>query len=153
MTITIHRGELGSADVQELLALHVAAMQAHSPPEACHVLPGAALAHPSISFFTARDDGLLLGMGALKDLGDGAGEIKSMRTAPGALGRGVGRAVLIAIIAEARARGYRALLLETGTTPDFAAANHLYDSARFVPAGPFGDYPESSFTRFLRLDL
>jgi putative acetyltransferase len=153
VTITIHKGELDRADVRELLAMHVAAMQAHSPPEACHVLPGAALAHPSITFFTARDGGRLLGMGALKDLGDGTGEIKSMRTAPDVSGRGVGRAILAGIIAEARARGYRALLLETGTTSDFAAANHLYDSAGFVPGRPFGGYPESPFTRFLRLDL
>jgi putative acetyltransferase len=77
--ITIHQGELDRSDVQELLALHVAAMRAHSPPEACHVLPGSALAHPSITFFTAREGAQLLGIGALKDLGDGTGEIKSMR--------------------------------------------------------------------------
>jgi putative acetyltransferase len=153
VTITIHKGELGRTDVQELLGLHVAAMQAHSPPEACHVLPGAALAHPSITFFTAREGRRLLGVGALKDRGDGTGEIKSMRTAPDALGHGVGRSILAAITAEARGRGYGALLLETGTTEDFAAAHHLYGSAGFVPAGPFGGYPESPFTRFLRLDL
>jgi putative acetyltransferase len=151
--ITIHQGELDRADVQELLALHVAAMQAHSPPEACHVLPGSALAHPSIAFFTAREGAQLLGIGALKDLGDGAGEIKSMRTAPSALGRGVGRTLLAAITSEARCRGYHCLLLETGTTHDFAAANGLYDRAGFVEGEPFGGYPESLFTRFLRLDL
>jgi putative acetyltransferase len=151
--ITILAGELERADVQELLSLHVAAMHALSPPEACQVLPGAALAHPSITFFTAREDGRLLGIGALKDLGDGSGEIKSMRTAPAALGRGVGRGLLAAITDEARRRGYRRLLLETGTGPDFAAANHLYDRAGFVAGEPFGGYPVTDFTRFLRFDL
>ena len=61
----------------------------------------------------------LLGFGALKALGDGEGEIKSMRTDPAALGKGVGKAILAAITAEARARGYARLLLETGTTPRF----------------------------------
>lgn len=153
MPIIISAGELDRADVQELLALHVAAMHAHSPTEACHVLPGAALAHPSITFFAAREDGRLLGIGALKDLGDGSGEIKSMRNAPHALGRGVGRALLATITDEARRRGLSRLLLETGTGPYFASANRLYDRAGFVPGEPFGGYPMTDFTRFLRFDL
>lgn len=153
MPITIHQGELEEPDVQALLALHVAAMHAHSPPEACHVLPGSALAHPAITFFTARDDGRLLGIGALKDLGGGEGEVKSMRTAPSALGQGVGRTILAAITDEARSRGYLRLLLETGRSEDFAAANLLYDRAGFTECGSFGGYPASDFTRFLCLDL
>jgi putative acetyltransferase len=153
MPISITQDELDEPDVQALLALHVAAMHAHSPREACHVLPGSALAHPAITFFTAREDGRLLGIGALKALGHGEGEIKSMRTDPAALGRGVGMAILAAIVTEARGRGYDRLLLETGTTPDFAAALRLYDRAGFVRTGPFGGYPPSEFTRFLRLDL
>lgn len=153
MGITIHQGELHAPDVQELLALHVAAMHAHSPPEACHVLPGSALAHPTITFFTAREEGCLLGMGALKDLGGASGEIKSMRTAPNALGRGVGRAILAAITAEARRRGYRRLLLETGRSEEFDTANRLYGRAGFTDCSPFGGYPASPFTRFLGLDL
>jgi putative acetyltransferase len=151
--ITITQGELDKPDVQALLVLHVSAMHAHSPPEACHVLSGSALAHPSITFFTAREDGHLLGFGALKALGEGEGEIKSMRTAPAALGKGVGWEILSAITAEAGARGYLRLLLETGTTPDFAAALRLYDRAGFTPCEPFGGYPASDFTCFLRLDL
>ncbi|WP_300974971.1 GNAT family N-acetyltransferase [Sphingomonas sp. LHG3406-1] len=153
MTYTLHTHELDRPDVQDLLALHVSAMHAHSPPEACHVLPGSALAHPSITFFSLREDGRLLGIGALKALGGGEGEIKSMRTAPDALGRGVGKAMLAAISGEARDRGYVRLLLETGRTDDFAAANALYDRAGFTECGPFGDYPGSPFTRFLRVDL
>lgn len=151
--MTIHINELDRPDVQALLALHVAAMNAHSPPDACHVLPGAALAHPTITFFTARADGRLLGIGALKELGPAEGEIKSMRTAPEALGRGVGRFLLDAITAEARRRGYRRLLLETGRSEDFAAALRLYERAGFTDCGPFGGYPGSPFTRFLALDL
>lgn len=153
MTITIHQGELGKADVQALLDLHVTAMHAHSPPEACHVLPGSALDHPDITFFTARENGALLGMGALKALDGGEGEVKSMRTAPEHLGRGVGQAMLDALVAEARRRGYSALRLETGTTADFAAANALYDRNGFTESGPFGGYPSSPFTRFLVLPL
>jgi putative acetyltransferase len=153
VSITIHQGELDLPDVNQLLALHVEAMHAHSPPEACHVLPGSALAHPTITFFTARDHGKLLGIGALKELSGSEGEIKSMRVAAAELGKGVGSRLLSAITDEARRRGYARLLLETGTTEDFAAANRLYDRAGFTPCGPFGGYPESDFTRFLCLRL
>lgn len=153
MTITLHEGELDQPDVRALLDLHVAAMHAFSPPEACHVLPGAALADPSISFFTLREGGRLLAMGALKELGGKEGEVKSMRTAPHALGRGIGRKMLDLIVAEARRRGYVVLRLETGASSDFTAANRLYDSAGFLPCAPFGGYPVTDFTRFLSLAL
>lgn len=151
--MTFHDHELDQADVQALLDLHVGAMHAFSPPEACHVLPAAALASPSITFFTLREGGRLLGIGALKELGPDEGEVKSMRTAPDALGRGVGRRMLDLITTEARRRGYVRLRLETGTSDDFAAANHLYASAGFVVGEPFGGYPVTEFTRFFRLDL
>jgi putative acetyltransferase len=153
MAVTVHQGELDRDDVRALLAMHVAAMHAFSPPEACHVLPGSALAHPSITFFTARRDGQLLGIGALKAVGDGEGEVKSMRTAPQAVRQGVGQLLLDAIIAEARRRGYRVLRLETGRSADFAAANALYDRNGFTECGPFGGYPAGSFTRFMMLPL
>ena len=153
MAITIHRGELHVADVQALLDLHFAAMRGHSPADACHVLPAIALDRPHILFLTAREDGVLLGVGALKAIGPRKGEIKSMRTTPEALRRGVAATLLRAIVAEARARGYHRLLLETGTGPDFAAANALYERAGFTGTGPFGGYRAGEFTRFLALHL
>ncbi|WP_368039905.1 GNAT family N-acetyltransferase [Sphingomonas bacterium] len=92
-------------------------------------------------------------MGALKDLGGGEGEVKSMRTAPGQLRRGIGRAMLARIVETARARGYRRLNLETGTSPSFAAANALYEQAGFVDGPVFGGYPPSPHNRFMTLSL
>ena len=89
----------------------------------------------------------------MKELDAAHGEIKSMRTAPEAAGQGVGRAILDAIIGEARARGYQRLSLETGNTTDFAAALRLYESAGFQPCAPFGGYAATPFTRFLSLEL
>lgn len=152
--ILICRGELDHEDVRALLDVHFAEMRSQSPPDACHVLHGDALRHPSITFFSARDsDGHLQGVGALKELDPAHGEVKSMRTVPSALGRGVGRALLDAIIEEARRRGYRRLSLETGSSPDFATALRLYERAGFGPCPPFGGYPASPFTRFLSRDL
>jgi putative acetyltransferase len=153
MALTFHQGELDREDVQDLLALHFAAMRNHSPPNACHVLPAAALWDPSITLFSVRGAGALLGVGALKELEPGHGEIKSMRTAPAALGGGVGRMLLNRIVEEAQQRGYRRLSLETGSGPEFAAALRLYDGAGFRPCAPFASYRHTLFTRFLSLDL
>jgi len=95
----------------------------------------------------------LLGMGGLKQLDTEHGEIKSMRTAPTALRRGVARAILDHILREAGARGYRRLSLETGSNAPFAPAWALYERAGFVPCGPFGGYSDTSFSRYFTLEL
>jgi len=151
---TIHQGELDRDDVAALLDLHFAEMQADSPPEACHVLPIDGLRDPAIQFFSMRDgEGGLLGVGALKTLEPLHGEIKSMRAAPSALGRGVGRDLLAYLIAEARAVGLTRLSLETGNSPLFAPARNLYESAGFTSCGPFGGYPPGPFTRFYTREI
>ena len=80
-------------------------------------------------------------------------EIKSMHTAEAARGRGVGRAMLAHLLAVARARGFRRVKLETGTTAAFAPARMLYHSAGFVPCGPFGGYRPSDDNTFMTLEL
>ena len=147
MNWTFHESELGADDVRALLAHHFAEMTAGTPPSACHVMPAEALADPAIRFFTVRDgDGILLGCGALKRLADDHGEIKSMRTADGALGRGVGSAMLDHLIGVARTQGMSRLSLETGN--GFAAANRLYQREGFERCGPFGGYRPTDFTTF-----
>ena len=154
MAFTFHEGDLDSEDVAALLKLHAAGMEASSPPEACHFLVADALRDPAIRFFAMRDeDGVLMGIGALKSLGAGEGEIKSMRTAPGALGRGVGGAMLAHLIAETRAMGLTRLSLETGSTPEFAGALRLYQRDGFIPCEPFGGYAPSPFTRFFSREI
>ena len=153
MQLTFAQGELDAPDVQDLLALHWQAMRAASPPHACHVLELGSLRDPAITFWSAREQGRLVAVGALKELAPDQGEIKSMRTASTDLGRGIGAAMLRTIIGEAQARGYRRLSLETGSTPTFAPAIRLYERAGFRRCGPFGGYPPSEFTSFMTLDL
>ena len=150
---TFQAGDLDSEDVQRLLSFHFEQMRGTSPPDACHVLPAAGLRDPSISFWSVREDERLLGFGALKELEPSHGEVKSMRTAPEALGRGVGRAILRHIVIEARLRGYSRLSLETGSTEPFAAALRLYESEGFVRCGPFGTYCGTPFTRFFTREI
>ena len=148
MPWTIYEGELEHDDVRQLLTQHFAEMRAGSPPSACHVLPIEGLRDPAIRFFSLREDGGLLGCGALKRLEPGHAEIKSMRTADSALGRGVGKALLDHIVAIARADGIGRLSLETGSTEPFAAALRLYEREGFERCGPFGGYADTPFTRF-----
>ena len=59
-----------------------------------------------------------------------------MRTAHTARGRGVATALIAAIVAEAKARGYRrAARRETGTEQYFQAARRLYERAGSSSAG------------------
>ena len=154
MDWTFEEGGLDRDDVCALIAIHFAEMRADSPPEACHVLPIDSLGGPEIRFFSLRDHGgSLLGVGALKTLEPGHCEVKSMRTAPEALGLGVGRAILTHLTSTARAIGINRISLETGNSPLFTAANRLYVSDGFKRCGPFGGYPDTPFTYFYTRDL
>ena len=153
MTWQIFEGELDHDDVRALLSQHFAEMRAGSPPEACHVLPIDGLRDAAIRFFTLREVGVLLGCGALKRLEPGHGEIKSMRTANSALGRGVGKAMLDHLVAAARSEGMTRLSLETGSSEQFSAALRLYEKEGFKGCGPFGNYAATPFTRFFTREI
>ena len=153
MSWTIHEGELDRDDVRDLLAQHFAEMRAGSPPSACHVLPVDGLKDTAIRFFTLREDGALLGCGALKRLEVGHGEVKSMRTADSALGLGVGKRLLDHLTEIARGEGMTRLSLETGSTEQFAAALRLYEREGFERCGPFGGYADTPFTRFFTKEI
>ena len=140
-------------DVRALLARHLAFAHEHTPVEHVHALDVDALVGPDIAFVSCRDDGLLLGVGALKRLGDDLAEVKSMHTAAEARGRGVARLVLGHLVELARAWGVRTVSLETGTMDAFAAARGVYAASGFVPCGPFADYPVSETSAFMTLEL
>lgn len=127
-------------DVRALLERHLEFANTHSPREDVHALDVGGLLHPSVTFYSCRADGSLVGVGALKELGGGHAELKSMHTAAEARGRGVGRAMVEHLLAVARARGLSRVSLETGTMEAFAPARALYASAGFSPCEPFADY-------------
>ena len=156
--IRIDRDNPGRADVLELLSEHLADMFATSPAESVHALDSAALSGPAITFWTAREDSEVLGCGALKLLKAGEpgtiqGEIKSMRTAAHARGRGVATLLLSHIVDEARRNGYGRLFLETGSQDFFAPARRLYLRHGFSTCPPFGDYGEDPNSVYMTLPL
>jgi putative acetyltransferase len=127
--------------------------RAFTPPEDVHALDADALLDPAIVLFAARDGEDVLGVGALKEIEEGHGELKTMHTAEVARGRGIGRAMLEHLLAEARRRDYRRVSLETGTMDAFAPARALYESAGFVACAPFGSYRRSPNSAYLTLAL
>jgi putative acetyltransferase len=145
--------DLSGPEVAALLTDHLDAMRAHSPACSVHALDLSGLRGPGVTFWSAWLGADLAGCGALKELDERRGEVKSMRTAPAYLRRGVAAAVLDTIVTEARGRRYEQLLLETGTGGAFDAAHGLYARFGFVPCGPFADYADDPFSRYYRLDL
>lgn len=138
--------------VAELLTHHLTELQ-DVMKEHAFALDATGLSADGVTFWTAWDGDTLLGFGALKQLDDKHGEVKSMRAAPAARGTGVGRALLAHIVGEARKRGYGRLSLETGTAHLHAPAISLYRSAGFTTCDAFADYQPSPHNQFFCLDL
>jgi putative acetyltransferase len=145
--------DLAGPEIRALLEEHLRNMYELSPPESVHALDLAALRRPEITFWTAWADGALLGCGALKELDPAHGEVKSMRTASAHRREGVGRAMLEHIIAEARARSYGRLSLETGSMAAFLPARRLYESFGFTYCAPFADYTDDPNSAFMTRTL
>jgi len=140
-------------DVYALLEQHLAFAAASTPAEHIHALDLDGLLDPAITFFSVREDGELLGVGALKRIDRDHAELKSMHTAAAARRRGVGRALVEHLLVVAAVRGFSRLSLETGTGDAFAPAQALYASAGFVPCEPFADYRASPDNTFMTLRL
>jgi putative acetyltransferase len=161
--------ELTHPQMLNLLDEHLAGMRAASPPECVFALDLDGLRQPEITFLTAWrlpmnaqsvDEGELVAMGALKELtpttsatAGGHGELKSMRTTARHLRQGAAQAILTELLNLARQRGYARVSLETGSTPEFDAAMAMYRRFGFVECGPFADYREDPFSRFMALQI
>lgn len=141
--------DLRGPQIQQLLQEYLHSMTLYSPPESIHALDFDELRRPEVTFWSAWEEGELLGCGALLELDRRHGEIKSMRTARGHLRRGVARTMLTHILGEARRRGYARLSLETGTNPAFAPARELYASFGFVYCEPFAQYLPDPYSVFM----
>lgn len=145
--------DLSSPATRKLLRLHLEGMRATSPPGSVFALDRSGLRSVGVTVWSAWIGDQIAGIGALKDLGDGTGEIKSMRTHPDFLRQGVGAALLERIIETATARGMRRLSLETGSGPSFEPALALYRRRGFADGEEFAEYRRSEFNQFLHLQL
>lgn len=149
--------------VSTLLARHHADMREGSPEESCHVMTADALRSSGARVFALYEGSDTLAVGALKPLavGDAPGrfsatsgpvfELKSMHVAQAARGRGLGRLLLDALLAEARRAHAAGVCLETGTAASFAPARGLYLARGFKPCPPFADYREDPLSVYMAL--
>ncbi len=114
-------------------------------------LPGA-YAPPDGALLLARADGILCGCVALRPLDPipHVAEMKRLFVRPRCRGRGVGKRLAEAAIAEAVRLGYLEVRLDTLPTMD--AAMGLYGALGFVETAPYYDNPIAG-ARFLALPL
>jgi len=96
-------------------------------------LPGE-YATPRGALLVAEVDGAPGGCAALRPLDGDTAELKRLYVRPAHRGRGLGRRLTTAILAEARARGYQRVRLDT--VPGMEAAQALYRELGFreIPA-------------------
>jgi putative acetyltransferase len=147
----IEPGDPGDVPARALIAQLDAYLQALYPAESNHLVPVDSLRGPDVVFLVARLGTDVVGCGALVDRAGQYGELKRMYVRPDRRGAGVGRAILAALAAQARARGLRTLRLETGNAQPEALA--LYERAGFRRCDPFGPYRDDPLSLFLELDL
>ena len=153
MSLEINIEDPFNEDVRELLQIHLDFCHEVTPVEHSFALGVEKLRVPEIKVFAAREDGLLLGVGALKTLEPNHGELKSMHTAKAARGKGVGTAMVKHILAYAKSEGMERVSLETGSHPPYEPARKLYKSLGFKECDAFGDYELSDFNCCYTLEL
>lgn len=95
-------------------------------------------------FLVAYRGDIPVGCGALRRLDSATAELKRMYVVPAERKRGVGRAILKSLEAEARRMGVSRLVLETGNRLEAALA--LYRRSGFAPIPLFGEYVDSPAT-------
>ena len=91
-----------------------------------------------------------VGVGGLRPLEPGIGELKRVFVSPAAQGQGAGRAIVEALVADARRIGYRRLRLDT--LERLHAANSLYERLGFVDIPAYRENPFQG-ARFMELTL
>lgn len=106
-------------------------------------------APPGGALLVAERDGAIVGAVGLRDLGDGACEMKRLYLKPESRRGGLGRRLAEAVVAEGRRLGYRAMRLDT--LPSMTAALALYRAMGFREIAPY--YAGNPFPEAVYLEL
>jgi putative acetyltransferase len=151
--VIIRRYDLLSPVAQGLItALNAELSSMYPEPGATHFrLDPDEVAEGNGVFLVALCDKEPLGCGALRRIEERSGELKRMYVRPAARGLGIGRALLAALEAEARAFGLARLVLETGTRQTEALG--LYRQAGFYDIPAYGEYVNSPLSICMAKEL
>lgn len=77
-------------------------------------------------------------------------EVKTLHVLDAFRGYGIAIKLLHTLIDHAKQNGARAVSLETGSSPGFAASRQLYEKLGFVQCEKFGDYVNDPFSYCMR---
>jgi GNAT superfamily N-acetyltransferase len=108
-------------------------------------------APPGGTFLVARGGATAIGCAGMRRHDDGTVEVKRMFVRPEHRRKGHARRLLAAVEENARAQGFRRVVLETGIVQPEAIA--LYTSAGYRPVEGFGHYKDSPLSRSFARDL
>jgi GNAT superfamily N-acetyltransferase len=138
---------ISPADVEEVLASGLLArldadLLARYPGEPVNGVEAEEFRAAGGYFVIVHCESQAAGCGAFRPFDSETAEIKRMYVEPRFRGRGIARAVLQAVEAEARRRGFVRSILETGTRMTEAIA--LYRSCGYTEIEPFGIYVGSA---------
>lgn len=154
--ISIRRADPRSPDIAAIIAAHLAHSAATTPAASIHAMSVDQMAaQPGLAFWAIYDGETALGCGALKPLGDGTVEVKSVHILASARGRGLARRIMEHLEAEARKQGHTAMVLETGSDQltGFEAARALYERLGYVYCDVLPGYQPDPLSAFMRRDL
>jgi putative acetyltransferase len=117
------------------------------PPRAQEAFTNVAVdevAPGSGAFLIASIDGVDVGCGAVRDIGDRTGELKRMFVLPDHRGLGIASALVAALEREASKLGLVRIVLEVATFSDDAIAMYAKNGYAQIPLfGPYIDSPIS----------
>ncbi|MCC3765218.1 GNAT family N-acetyltransferase [Glycomyces sp. TRM65418] len=110
--------------------------------------PGPAPSSEDIAVFLVAVDprGEAVGCGALREIDAATAEVKRMYVTPASRGTGAARAILTALEATARERGWTTLRLETGDEHHQPDANRFYEREGYHRIPRFGHYVDSEIS-------
>jgi putative acetyltransferase len=148
-SIEIKIDDLSSPIIIKFLQDHLQHMIDVTPPGCVHALDVDSLKEPEITFWSVWAGQILVGCGALKELDSTHAELKSMRTAPSHLGKGVASHLLKFILSEAKSRQYHRVSIESGSYEAFKPARNLYLKFGFKFCGTFSSYTENPNSVFM----
>ena len=145
MGIVISAEQSLTDDLERVLQSHWLFCISNTPIEHVYAIDASKLFSPEVTVFSARLDGKLTGIGALRKLEAQHAELKSMHTLTSHRGIGIGKALVAHIEAVAKAQGITRISLETGTNEAFRPARDLYKSLGYEACEAFGEYVLSDY--------
>ena len=146
MELELQTRPIDHPDAQRLaraMSDEVSARQAHADERAVEQLKSLAEAiGPDGEVLVAYAAGEAVGVGALRELDPGVGEIKRMYVVPARRGAGVARRLLEALEQRASERGFGTVRLDTHDS--LTEANRLYEGAGYREVADYNGNPSAN---------